>query len=62
MSHPVSTLESVAEELDNLDIADDAEQFPESDLKLLKSQFRLFSKFGDTSADGKTIKVSIDCQ
>ena len=49
-------LESVAEELENLDIEDE-EDVPEPDPKLLKSQFRLFAKFGDTSADGKTIKV-----
>ena len=60
MSLPLTTLESVAEEVDNLDIHDDdadKDQFPESDLKILKSLFRLFAKFGDTAADGKTIKV-----
>ena len=29
-----------------------------SDPALLKSQFVLFSKFGDKTADGKTIKLS----
>ena len=54
-------LESVTEELENVDIDDDdeeeEEEIPAPDPKLLKSQFRLFAKFGDTAADGNTIKA-----
>ena len=51
-------LESVTEELENVDIdEDEPENVP--DPKLLKSQFSLFAKFGDTGADGKSIKVNL---
>ena len=54
------TLESVTEEMENVDIDDDEQEEEEEiaapDPKLLKSQFRLFAKFGDTGADGSTIK------
>ena len=49
-------LESVTEELENVDIDDEEDEIPAPDPKLLKSQFRLFAKFGDTAADGATIK------
>ena len=52
-----SRLESVAEELENLEIEEE-EEVAEPDPKLLKSQFRKFAKFGDTAADGSTIKVT----
>ena len=56
-------LESVTEELEQLSVAagEDgapAAAAPAPEPKLLKSQFQLFAKFGDTAADGKTIKVS----
>jgi len=74
-------LESVTEELENLDTTDsddkvtevekdtsdnsvndddgsDTEKKVATDPALLKSQFVLFSKFGDKTADGKTIKLS----
>ena len=55
-------LESVTEELEHLSVAagkDEApaDAVPAPEPKLLKSQFQLFAKFGDTAADGKTIKV-----
>ena len=53
-------LESVTEELEHLSVAegkDEAAAVPAPEPKLLKSQFQLFAKFGDTAADGKTIKV-----
>lgn len=53
-----SPLESVAEELENLEIEEEEEEEEEPDPKLLKSQFRKFAKFGDTAADGSTIKVT----
>ena len=55
-------LESVTEELEHLSVAAEkdeaADAVPAPEPKLLKSQFQLFAKFGDTAADGKTIKVS----
>ena len=55
-------LESVTEELEHLSVAAGKDEAPAAvpapEPKLLKSQFQLFAKFGDTAADGKTIKVS----
>ena len=54
-------LESVTEELEHLSVAAGKDEAPAAkpapEPKLLKSQFQLFAKFGDTAADGKTIKV-----
>ena len=58
-------LESVTEEMEQLSVAAGEAEAPAAaapapapEPKLLKSQFQLFAKFGDTAADGKTIKVS----
>merc|ERR1711962_1187817 len=37
---------------------EEEETVPEPDKKALKEQFQLFAKFGDKSADGKSIKLS----
>merc|ERR1712002_229249 len=37
---------------------DEEEHVPEPDKAQLKNQFQLFSKFGDKSSDGSTIKLS----
>ena len=50
-----SCLDTVSEELENLEI-DETNEAP--DPALLKKQFKLFAKFGDKAADGTTIKLS----
>ena len=55
----MTTLESVTEELESVELHDKAGHHEEKvDPAKLKSQFSQFAKFGDTAADGKTIKLS----
>ena len=55
----MTTLESVTEELESVELHDKAGDHEEKvDLAKLKAQFSGFAKFGDTAADGKTIKLS----
>ena len=55
----MTTLESVTEELESVELHDKAgDHEGKIDLAKLRSQFSQFAKFGDTAADGKTIKLS----
>lgn len=46
------------EAADNADVEAEPVRIPEPDKALLKEQFALFAKFGDKTADGKSIKLS----
>ena len=55
----MTTLESVTEELENMEVRDKVDHDEKSDpAPTLRTQFSVFAKFGDTAADGKTIKLS----
>ena len=55
----MTTLESVTEELESVALHDKVDHPDEKvDPAKLRSQFSAFAKFGDTAADGKTIKLS----
>ena len=57
----MATLESVTEELERVEVRDKVDEDERSDsdpAATLRTQFSVFAKFGDTAADGKTIKLS----
>ena len=54
----MATLESVTEELERVEVRDKVDEDEKSDPATLRTQFSVFAKFGDTAADGKTIKLS----
>ena len=54
----MATLESVTEELERVEVRDKVDDDERSDPATLRTQFAVFAKFGDTAADGKTIKLS----
>ena len=53
----MTTLESVTEELENMEVRDKVDEKSDP-APTLRTQFSVFAKFGDTAADGKTIKMS----
>ena len=50
--------EEEEEEVEEVEVKKVEEKVEDVDKVLLRDQFALFSKFGDKSADGKTIKLS----
>ena len=54
----MTSLESVTEELEVMEVRDKVDDDEKPDLATLRTQFSVFAKFGDTAADGKTIKLS----
>ena len=54
----MTTLESVTEELERVEVRDKVDDDEKADPATLRTQFSVFAKFGDTAADGKTIKLS----
>ena len=54
----MTTLESVTEELESVEVRDKVDDDERPDPATLRTQFAVFAKFGDTAADGKTIKLS----
>ena len=55
----MTTLESVTEELESMEVRDKVDDDEKPDpIITLRTQFSMFAKFGDTAADGKSIKLS----
>ena len=54
----MTSLESVTEELESVEVRDKVDDDEKADPATLRTQFSVFAKFGDTAADGKTIKLS----
>ena len=55
----MTTLESVTEELESVEVRDKVDDDEKPDpIITLRTQFSMFAKFGDTAADGKSIKLS----
>ena len=58
----MTTLESVTEELESMEVRDKVDDDEKPDrpdpIATLRTQFSMFAKFGDTAADGKSIKLS----